>query len=117
MFKTNYLYNAKVTKIVDGDTIDAMVDLGFTVFVKIRFRLAGLDTAEMNSSDPNLRAEAKKAKQFLVDLILDKDVTIESTELDKYGRWLAIVHLHNGTCINEELISEGLAIPYYGGKR
>jgi micrococcal nuclease len=71
-----YVYNAKIINVVDGDTVDAIVDLGFHVQATIRFRLAGVDTAEMHSKVESERVIAKSAKDFLIKQILDKDVRI-----------------------------------------
>jgi micrococcal nuclease len=72
-----YVYNATITNIVDGDTVDAVVDLGFNVSTKIRFRLNGIDTPEINSKNEAIQAIAKQAKQFLIDQILNKSVVIQ----------------------------------------
>ena len=62
MITQDYIYNAVITKVVDGDTVDANVDLGFTVWVNIRFRLYGLDTMETNDKDTAKRDQGLKAK-------------------------------------------------------
>lgn len=116
MIKSQYLYNAKITNVVDGDTVDAMVDLGFTVFVKVRFRLYGIDTMETNDKAIAVRELGLKAKEFVTFMLLGKDVTIESHKADKYGRWLGEIYL-NGTSINKQLLSEGLAVEYFGGTK
>ena len=114
--KPPYRYKAKITNIVDGDTVDAVVDLGFTVSVDIRFRLYGIDTPELRSSDESIREEAKKAKQFVIDKLFEREVLIDTYKTDKYGRWLAEI-LYEDTTINKMLIDEGLATPYYGGTK
>jgi micrococcal nuclease len=109
MKKEKYLYNGFCTKVVDGDTIDVNVDLGFTVFVKIRLRLRGINTMEMSDKDPTIRARAVAAKQFLEDRVLNENVVIESFKADKYGRWLADVFVSD-TSINNLLLEEGHAV-------
>jgi micrococcal nuclease len=111
MIKQDFIYNATVTNVVDGDTIDALVDLGFTVFVLIRFRLSGIDTPELNSKDILLRENARKAKEFVIERILNKKVTIQSKKTDKYGRWLAVVYI-DGYNLNQQLVDENLAVIY-----
>lgn len=111
-----YKYKAIITNVVDGDTVDARVDLGFTVSVDIRFRLYGIDTPELNSKEESVRYKAKLAKQYVIDKILDKEVLIESYKTDKYGRWLVNIFIEDKT-LNQMLIEEQLAIPYYGGVR
>lgn len=111
MNKRNYIYDAVVTNVVDGDTVDVDVDLGFTVWVKIRLRLWGIDTMEINDKDSTKRELAQKAKQKLIDQLLNQKVVIESFKTDKYGRWLAVVYI-NGSSINQQLLDEGLAVEY-----
>lgn len=114
----SYLYNAKITNVVDGDTIDAVVDLGFNIYTKIRFRLYGIDTPEKTDKDPVVRISAMLATEFVRSALLDADVTIESKEKDKYGRWLGIIHMKlEQPTINEQLITLGLAKPYFGGAK
>lgn len=108
-----FVYSAVVEKVIDGDTIDATVDLGFRVYTKIRFRLNGIDTAEVTSADPDIRSKALRAKARVADLILNKDVTIKSSKADKYGRWLADVFV-NDIHLNEQLLMEDLAKEYTG---
>lgn len=110
MKKEKYLYNGFCTKVVDGDTIDVNVDLGFTVFVKIRLRLRGINTMEMSDKDPTMRVRAVAAKQFLEDRVLNENVVIESFKTDKYGRWLADVFVGD-TSMNNLLLEEGHAEP------
>ncbi len=116
MKKTNYIFNAKVINVVDGDTIDVSIDLGFSIHSHQRVRLAGIDTAELNSPDSEKRGLAQRAKLYLQNSILDRDVVIETYKVDKYGRYLADVFL-NGECTNQKLLDENLAVYYDGGKR
>lgn len=109
-----YVYNALVTNVVDGDTIDATVYLGFYVAASIRFRLKGINTPEMNDSDPVIREAAQRAKKRVQDLILNKQVSLRSFKTDKYGRWLADIYLDQNSTINNLLINEGLAVAYTG---
>jgi micrococcal nuclease len=117
MKKQNYIYNAMVTNVVDGDTIDVLVDLGFGICVDLRVRLNGIDTPEINSSDEVIKNSAKLAKKFVLDQLMKQPVVIETFKVDKYGRYLADVYLLNdSTSINTRLLNEGLATPYFGGK-
>jgi micrococcal nuclease len=114
-----YIYMATVLNVVDGDTVDIEVDLGFRVYQEMRVRLAGIDTPEKNASDVEVRAEAMKAKQRAMELVLGKRLLVETFKVDKYGRYLAKVFLDtsDGTSLNDVLLSEGLAVAYDGGKR
>lgn len=116
MIKNNYLYNAEVLKIVDGDTIDVKIDLGFAITFNTRVRLEGLDTMETNAKDPAVREMGLKAKKYLTELLTGKTVTLVSYKPDKYGRYLATIYL-NGVSINQQLLKEGLAVSYSGGKK
>lgn len=115
--KTEYLYNATVTNVVDGDTIDVTIDLGFNIFSNMRLRLNGVDTKETNSKISQERELAQKAKEFVIHKILNKKVLLETFKPDKYGRYLANVYIDNNIdsfSINTMLINEGLAVPYFG---
>lgn len=105
-----YHYQAVVDKIVDGDTIKVTIDLGFTVYWKSSCRLYGINTPELKSSDPLVRAKAIEAKQYLIDnLPIGTKILIHSRELDKYGRPLVEVYL-NDRHINQDILSQGLAV-------
>lgn len=113
-----YNYSAQIINIVDGDTIDATVDLGFSVFSKIRFRLYGIDTPEKNDKILEIRELSHKATKFVSDSTLGKTVTIQSVEKDKYGRWLAKIYLKvDQPTINEQLIALGYAKAYFGDNK
>lgn len=109
-----YTYRAKIVNIVDGDTFDAVVDLGFSIYQKDRFRLYGIDTPE--TYRPSCKAElehGKAAKQLVEELILGKEVIIrtEKDKKGKYGRYLADVLLdfseENGARTLTDALKEG----------
>lgn len=108
-----YQYKAELIKVIDGDTIDLQVDLGFHAFMKIRFRLNGVDT-------PEIRGESRDAgliaKKFITDTLTTGELTVVSKKTGKYGRWLGVLFV-NKTNINELMIEQGHAVPYFGGKR
>lgn len=113
-----FFYRAKVVSVYDGDTITVDIDLGFSMTLRgLKVRLSGIDTAEMKSEDVILKDKAVKARDWLKGQILNKDVYLESSGLDKYGRWLGKVHTKEGVCCNEELVKLGLAIAYDGGSK
>ena len=90
-----YKYYGKVVKVIDGDTIDINIDLGFNIFHKIRVRLKGIDTPEIYH--PYNREElilGRDAKQFVIDSVLDKDVVVETfkDKKGKYGRYIANIY-------------------------
>lgn len=100
-----YNYIGTVYNVVDGDTIDVLVDLGFKISTKQRFRLNGLDTPERGQPG------YQEAKDFLIKQILDQQVRIKTTKVSKFGYYLADVTL-GSVSINEGLISEKLAVEY-----
>ena len=115
-----YEYNVKkVTKIVDGDTIDVDIDLGFNISFSQRVRLAGIDTPESRTKDAREKALGLEVKNKVkVSMESAKKVVIitelpDSTE--KYGRILGWVYLDDSTkSLNEQLIEEGYAWGYMG---
>jgi micrococcal nuclease len=86
-----YEYHAKVVKVVDGDTIDVDVDLGFKITTHQRLRLANIDTPELRSSNIEEREAAKRAKERVEELILGEMVLICTSKTGKYGRYIADV--------------------------
>jgi len=110
----NYVYQGYVTKVVDGDTIDVILDLGFSIMHKTRLRFARIDTPELNSSDQAERDSAKISKQWVVDQCLDKEVLIQTTGKGKYGRYIAEIYTIDDTTrsLNDKLLDNGLAKLY-----
>ena len=104
----DYVYKALVTKVVDGDTFYADVDLGFNVTTSVKFRLANIDTPEIYrpKNDEEL-VRGREARGFVAERILGKEVIIRSYKTGKYGRWLAVVYLEGGTTLAEELENAG----------
>jgi micrococcal nuclease len=112
-------YVKKVSKVVDGDTIDVDIDLGFDISFTSRVRLAGIDTPESRTSDKAEKALGLEAKAFLKNAIDSaKTVVIKTEKMDsseKYGRILGWVFLDGSDkSINEEMISAGHAWGYLG---
>lgn len=109
-----YQYNAKLLNVVDGDTLDMDVDMGFNVRIKQRLRLMGINTAELNSTDPVQNGLALRAKEFVENnLSIGNSYVIHTYKDDKYGRLLAIIHLDASMAsINSMLIEKGLAEVY-----
>ena len=106
---TYHKYNAFVLRVLDGDTIDALVDLGFNVSMKIRFRLSGFDAPETyrpKSKDEKLAG--LKAAESLKEMIGNKSVIIESNKFGKY-RYLAKVYFNDGDeeSVNDKMILLG----------
>lgn len=119
----NWINRCRVERVVDGDTIRAafVTDLGFYGKAEITamVRLAGLDAPELRASDPALRTRARASKAALEAMLPPGTVCSARTarDGDRYGRWLAVLTLGDGTDVNAALLREGLARPYDGGAR
>ena len=107
----------KIVKIVDGDTIDIEIDLGFSLTKKERVRLAGIDTPESRTRDLEEKAEGLLAKSFLEKQLDDAvDLRVKTEKDGKYGRMLG--WLHDGDKnINKYMVIKGYAWEYDGGKK
>ena len=104
-----YHYKAKILRVVDGDTVDAIVDLGCHVQITERLRLLGVDAPEKRK--PTKEA-GDAATDYLRELIEGKQVAIK-TELDKsgkYGRLLATIYLDDGKNVNDLMVTSGHAV-------
>ena len=108
----------KVEKVVDGDTIDVVFDVGFSMFCKQRIRLNGIDTPESVSKDKQEKAMGMEAKVFVAEwLRKQKTLRGKTTKDDKYGRLLADIYGDNDACLNEEMVAKGFAWKYDGGTK
>ena len=121
-----YIYKAKLDRVVDGDTVDALIDVGFDIWFKKRIRFKGVDTWESrtrNLEEKALGLKAKARTKELLEKVSSKSgyFRIKSYGLGKYGRVLADVFIMDKEGkqwnINETLISEGHAYVYDGGKK
>ena len=121
-----YIYRAKLERVVDGDTIDALIDVGFDIWVKKRIRYKGIDTWESRTRDLNekkLGLAAKARNKELLESVSSKSgyFRIKSYGMGKYGRVLADIFIQdkNGkdVFVNDILIKEGHAYEYEGGKK
>jgi len=121
-----YIYRAKLDRVVDGDTIDAMIDVGFDIWVKKRIRDMGVDTWEARTRDLDEKKKglaAKARNKELLEKVSAKSgyFRLKSYGVGKYGRVLGELFIMdaNGVQmnINETLIKEGHAYVYDGGKK
>ena len=126
MYKKFYLYKATVTRVVDGDTIDAEIDLGFDIKVKKRIRFLGMIAPESRTKDLKEKARGLAAKDRVKALLEGcKDIQLKSHGIGKFGRCLGEIFLDivdgqeklTVESLNELLIREGHAVEYHGGKR
>ena len=121
-----YIYRAKLDRVVDGDTVDALIDVGFDIWFKKRIRFKGVDTWESrtrNLEEKALGLKAKARTKELLEKVSSKSgyFRIKSYGLGKYGRVLTDIFIMDKDGkqwnVNKTLISEGHAYIYDGGKK
>jgi len=121
-----YIYRGKLETVVDGDTIDALIDVGFDIWVKKRIRYKGIDTWESRTRDleeKKLGLAAKARNKDLLENISSKPgyFRLKSYGVGKYGRVLGEIFIQDAKGvqmnINDTLIAEGHAYVYDGGKK
>lgn len=125
-----YEYNAKVDRVVDGDTIKCTIDLGFHTWKKITVRMEGINTPESRTRDLEEKERGLAAKARLKEILElnNNECILKVSGLGKFGRALATVHVSTLSPtsdessitlinVNQQLITEGHAKEYYGGKR
>lgn len=108
-----YEYKAKVLRVIDGDSLEVLMDLGFSVHVKASLRLDGIDAPEINTP------EGRASRAYLVETLPEGAwvvVTTRKDKTEKFGRMLAVVK-KDGEDLNRTMLEKGLARPYDGGKR
>ena len=125
-----YEYKAVVDRVVDGDTIDVTIDLGFSVWKKMRVRMEGINTPESRTRDLEEKKRGLAAKDRLKSILEfnNNKCVLKVSGLGKFGRALASVYVDTLSSttskssiteinVNKQLIEEGHAVAYYGGKR
>ena len=121
--KDPYIYRIKsVLKVVDGDTIDASIDLGFDISLSKRIRLAGIDAPESRTTNLKEKALGLESKEWLKKALEGaKDIIIKTEKPDsteKYGRIIGHLFINDQeTSLNNQMIDEGYALEYEGGKK
>ena len=107
-----YTYKAKCLRVIDGDTIVAEVDLGFSTFKRVNVRLLGIDAPEVRTRDLKEKKKGLISKEYLEDIFaINKEFTLVSNKLDKYGRCLGTIMIGDLN-VNEEMIELDLAKIY-----
>jgi micrococcal nuclease len=125
-----YEYKAIVDRVVDGDTIKCTIDLGFSTWKKVTVRMEGINTPESRTRDKEEKKLGLAAKDRLIEMLEynDNKCVLKVSGLGKFGRALATVYVdtlsslaENSSLteinINQQLIEEGHAVAYFGGKR
>jgi len=119
-------YKVKVIKVIDGDTVDVRIDLGFKIHHMIRVRVYGINTPETRTRNLEEKARGMRAKGRMWDLLdtaedQDKDIILKSHGVGKFGRCLGELFIESDDGsrldIQQTLIAEGHAEAYFGGKR
>ena len=115
-----YSYKVKeVAKVVDGDTVDLVIDLGFGLYKKERVRVAGIDLPESRTRDKEEKVYGLEAKAYLMGILESAETIIVETEKDgKYGRMLGWLYVDdNDQSVNHLMIEAGYAWAYDGGTK
>ena len=112
-------YVRKVENVVDGDTIDVLIDLGFDILFQSRVRLAGIDTPESRTKDLKEKALGLESKEYLKKHLKDaKSVVIKTEKMnstEKFGRILGWIYVNGDTeSVNDKMINDGYAWGYLG---
>tara|TARA_R110002126_G_scaffold169675_1_gene318672 strand:+ start:131 stop:553 length:423 start_codon:yes stop_codon:yes gene_type:complete len=110
-----YEYNCKVKRVVDGDTVDVVIDLGFDIHFATRVRLYGMDTPESRTRNKDEKVRGYMSKDFLEEW-MEKDDVIIRTRRDKKGKFGRVLGemFVRGENINKLMVQECLAVEYYG---
>ena len=114
-----YEYNCKIVRVVDGDTVDVDIDLGFDTWrCGERIRLYGIDTPECRTRDAEEKAAGLLAKKFVKDALhVGETYKLQTREKGKFGRFLGVIFMSARTSINAALVTEHLAVAYHGQSR
>ena len=117
-----YVRYAKLVRVIDGDTVEVVIDLGHNITIKTKVRLAGLDTPSLSDPDMEIRARAIAAKGFVGDwmamqkgdwpLVIRTFKPQQKNANDLYGRLLAVIENRQGENLNAVLLESGLATPF-----
>ncbi len=115
-----YDYRVKeIVKVVDGDTVDLAIDLGFSLTKKERVRVAGIDTPESRTRNKVEKQYGIAAKVYLEGLLKNAEsIRVQTSKDGKYGRMLGWIFIDdNRKSVNQTMIDEGFAWPYDGGTK
>ena len=116
-FNDRYVYAARCVQVIDGDTLDLDIDLGFHVTLRQRVRLRGIDTPELRGKEKDRAVAARTEVTIWTDGV-ELLIRTELDKADKYGRMLADVWVDGlATSLSDHLVGRGLARRYDGGKR
>lgn len=108
-----YEYSAKCMRVVDGDTLDCEIDLGFDIVIRERVRFAGINAPETRTRDLEEKKRGLASKARVMELCGEGTRFLLQTQYDrhgKYGRVIGRIILENGECLNDLLVEEGHAV-------
>lgn len=110
----NYCYKAFIKRVIDGDSVVAIISLGFNILVEEKLRLADIDAPETYGVKKESEEYQKGilAKERLQELVENKDVVIRTSKTGKYGRYIAEIFIEDDQVVNQMLLEEGLVEPY-----
>lgn len=111
-----YTYNVKVVRVVDGDTVDVDIDLGFGMtYKKQRVRMMGIDTPESRTRDLEEKFYGKLSKAHLESILAEGEIQLQSHGKGKFGRILGELFVGDSSySVNQQMIDENHAVPYLG---
>ena len=121
-----YEYSVRVDRVVDGDTVDCWIDLGYNLQIHKRIRFAGVNAPETRTRNKEEKKRGLKAKEWLINKIdpkvvgSEKQILLKSYEYGKYGRVIGELFIVSGSrkqSINKMMLAEGLVTEYDGGAR
>lgn len=116
-----YEYNIKITRVIDGDTVDGMIDLGFNTHTFKRVRFVGINAPETRTRDKAEKEKGIIAKNWLKQLVEENDeFIIVSHGTGKFGRVLGELYVVKGDrkqSVNKMMLNAGLVVEYHGGAR
>jgi micrococcal nuclease len=111
----DYIYTIKVIRVIDGDTIDAEIDLGFNIKLKKIIRLYGINTPETRTRDKQEKIKGLAAKERLIEIVKSQnnELYLKSVDQGKFGRCIGVLFERDfDTSINDLLVEEGHAVVY-----
>ena len=106
-----YTFRGTLDRVIDGDTIDCHIDVGFGLKTHQRLRFHGINTPELRSRDEDERSRAVLARDFVERWLEGKNLYIQTYKSDVFGRYLARIYAE-GECLNDVLVEHGLARPF-----
>tara|TARA_R100001082_G_C4360974_1_gene159340 strand:+ start:1434 stop:1847 length:414 start_codon:yes stop_codon:yes gene_type:complete len=114
-----YEYKVTVDRVIDGDTVDVDIHLGFNVVLsKQRVRLHGIDTPESRTRNKEEKVRGLISKEYLKNICESSSIRLQSKDRGKFGRILGVLYKDDETIsINQKMCEEGFAVPYFGGSK